>query len=325
MRRRDFGRRLGGMTAALSVPPSLSATHLKAADLPRIGVLDPGLSGQFAAFFAGMRDLGYVKDQNVTYVERSAAGQPDLIAQLAAELVAAKVAVIVTAGPLPVRAAMAATSTIPIVFAALGDALVTGVVSNLAHPDRNATGLSFLNTEIGTKRVELLHEMLPDVRRIAVLNDRNSNRLNVDTTLAAARAHGLEATVVDVTSAEEFGAAFEAMLAARAQALDALASPFFNANRERLVELAARHRLPAIYESAEYVRVGGLASYGAELSDLFRRASVYVDKILKGAKPADLPVQQPTTFELALNMRTAKVLGVTFPPSFLARADEVIE
>jgi putative ABC transport system substrate-binding protein len=241
------------------------------------------------------------------------------------ELVQLKVAVIVTAGPLPVRAAMQATSTIPIVFAALGDAVATGAVGNLARPDRNATGFSFLNTEIGSKRTELLHEMCPNSRRVAVLFDRNSPRLSLETATNSARALALEAHVFDVAGPDEFEGAFAAAVAAQVQAINVLASPFFAANRVQLIELAIRHRLPAMYESAEYVRDGGLISYGPSFLDLFRRAAVYVDKILKGAKPSDLPVQQPTKFDLVINMKTAKTLGITVPPSLLARADEVIE
>jgi putative ABC transport system substrate-binding protein len=273
-----------------------------------------------------MRDLGYVEGRNIAYERRSSAGRSEPIPQLAAELVQAKVAVIVTAGLKPVRAAMQATSTIPIVFAALGDAIVTGTVSNLARPDRNATGFSFLNTEISAKRVELLHEMLPTARRVAVLFDRNNNtRFNLETAVNSARTMTLEAPVFEVAGPDEFEGAFVAAVAAQAEVINVLASPVFNANRERLIELSARHHLAAMYESAEYVRGGGLISYGPSFFDLFRRAASYVDKILKGAKPADLPVQQPTKFELVINLKTAKALGLTLPQSILARADEVIE
>jgi putative ABC transport system substrate-binding protein len=302
-----------------------SGVRLKAAELPRVGVLAAGIAELFEAFFAGMSDLGYVEGHNITYERRSSTGRPEPIPQLAAELVRAKVDLIVTAGPLPVRAAMEATSTIPIVFAALGDAIATGAVKNLAHPDRNATGFSFLNTEIGAKRVELLREMLPDTRRVAILFDRNSGASSLEITVKSARALGLEQPVFEVAGPGEFEAAFAAAAVAQAQAINVLASPFFNANRGRLIDLAAQHRFPAMYESAEYVRDGGLMSYGPSFIDLFRRAANYVDKILKGAKPADLPVEQPTRFELVINVKTAKTLGLTVPPSLLARADEVIE
>jgi putative ABC transport system substrate-binding protein len=287
----------------------------------RIGVLDPGLPLHFAAFFAGMRDLGYVDGRNVTYLARS--GRADRIAQMASELVESKVDVIVATGPVQVPAVLKATSTIPVVFV-LGDPVGNGVVSNLARPDRNATGLSFLNTEVGAKRLELLVEMLPGTRRVAVLFDHNSTRANLDATVAAARALNLEAPVTEIRSIEEFEEAYAAA-AQQAKAMDVLASPFFNANRARLVELAARYRLPAMYESDEFVRAGGLISYGAGLVDLFRRMAGYVDKILKGAKPADLPVEQPTKIDLTINLKTAKALGLVLPPAMIARADEVIE
>jgi putative ABC transport system substrate-binding protein len=290
----------------------------------RIGILDPGLPVHFAAFFAGMRDLGYVEGRTVAYVQRSSAGRTDLLAPMAAELAESGVDVIVTTGPLPIHAVMKATSTIPVVFV-LGDPIATGVVSTLARPDRNATGLSFLNTEIGAKRLELLVELLPGTRRVAVLFDHNSTHATLDSTVAAARALKLEAPVTEIRAADEFEAAYAAAVAAQAQAIDVLASPFFNANRARLVELAARYRLPAMYESDEFVRAGGLISYGAGIVGLFRRMAGYVDRILKGARPADLPVEQPTRIDLTVNKTTARALGLAIPPAMMNRADEVIE
>ena len=313
------------LAAAAAAGSSLAGTRLAAANPPRVGILDPGLPQHFAAFLTGMAKLGYVEGQNVTYIRSSSAGQTERLPQLAAELAEAKVDVIVTAGPAPVRAAMKATAAIPIIFTTLGDPIAAGAVSNLARPDRNATGLSFANTEVAAKRVQLLHEILPAARRIAILCDPNSPRASLDATLAAARTLGLEAKVSEVGVAVDFGPAFEAMRASEAEAIDILASPFFNSNRAQLVDLAARHRLPAMWESDEFARSGGLISYGASLVELFRRAAGYVDRILKGARPSDLPVEQPTKFELVINMKTAKALGLTIPPSILARADEVIE
>ena len=292
--------------------------------MARIGIFDPGLPVHFAAFVAGMHDLGYVDGRNVAYVRRSAKGGADLVAQMAEELAESKVDVVVTVGPLQIHSVMKATSTIPVVFV-LGDPVATGVVSNLARPDRNATGLSFLNAEVGAKRLELLVEMLPGTRRVAVLFDRKSTRSNLDETVAAARTLNLEAPVSEIGAPEEFEAVYAAAAAARVQAIDVLASPFFNANRAQLVELAARYRLPAMYESDEFVRSGGLISYGVGIVDLFRRMSGYVDRILKGARPADLPVEQATKFDLTISMKTAKALGLAVPPAMLARADEVIE
>ena len=319
MRRRVL---LSSVTAAWMAPGIAGAQQ--PAKMLRIGILDPGLPVHFAAFFAGMRDLGYVDGRNVAYLQRSSAGRTDVVPQMAAELVESKVDVIVTTGPLPVLSVMKATSTIPVVFV-LGDPIGMGVVGTLARPGRNATGLSFQNTEVGAKRLELLVEMLPGTRRFAVLFDRNSTRITLDSTVAAARSLNLEAQVTEIGAPEEFEAAYAAAAAARTPAIDVLASPFFNAQRAQLVDLAARHRLPAMYESDEFVRAGGLISYGAGIVDLFRRMAGYVDKILKGARPADLPVEQPTRIDLTVNMKTARALGLTTPPAMLARADEVIE
>jgi putative ABC transport system substrate-binding protein len=317
--RRQFLAVLGGATVLWPL-----AADAQKRPPPRVGILDPGLAHQFTAFFAGMRELGYVDGQTVVYVRRSAEGRPEAIPRLAAELAAANVDVIVTAAGLPTRAAMKESTTIPVVFAALGDAIKAGVVDSLPHPNRNATGFSFLNTEIDGKRIEILHEALPKLRRLAILQDRNTVYADLPDTMNMARAIGLDPEPLEVGSAEEFERTFKAT-AGTTDAVDVLASPFFNANRKLLVALAAQYRLPAIYETDDYVRDGGLMSYGPSLADLFRRAAGYVDKILRGAKPADLPVEQPTRFELAINLTTAKALGLTIPQSILARADEVIE
>jgi len=303
----------------------LTALPSTAADSPRIGILDPGLPNLFAAFFSGMRDLGYTEGQNVIYIQRSSEGQSEVLFRLASELAETKPDLIVTAGPAAVQAAMRATSTIPIVFAALGDAVATGAVKNLAHPEGNSTGFSFLNTEISAKRVELLHEAVPNARRMAILRDRMTTGADVKPTLQAAKAAGVQAQIFEVTSPDEYDRAFSAAIAAQADIMNVLGSPVFNSNRERLIGLAARYRLPAMYEASEYVNSGGLMSYGASLIDLFRRSAGYVDKVLHGAKPADLPVQQPTKIELVINLKTARALGLSMPEALLARADEVIE
>ena len=309
----------------LALVLSLCPYRLSAADLPRVGILDPGLPHLFDAFFAGMKDHGYVEGETVVYTRRSPAAEPEAIQTAAAEIAGAKVDVIVTAGPTAVRAAMNATSTVPIVFAALGDALAAGVVANLAHPGGNVTGFSFLNTEISSKRVELLHAAVPDTRRLAVLKEGRSSGADLQPTLDAAAAMGLETRLFQVTRPEEYEGAFDQAIAAHTGAIDVLASPAFNAHRELLISLAGRYRLPAMYETSEYVYSGGLMSYGPSLFDLFRRAAGYVTKLLHGAKPANLPVEQPTKFELVINVKTAKTLGLTVPQSLLARADEVIE
>ena len=321
MRRRDFIAMIGGAAALWP----FAARAQQPAAMPRIGLLDPGVAHLFAAFLKAMQDLGYEEGRNVAYVRRSAEGHAERMPALAAELVDAKVDVIVTAAPQAVRAAMAATKTIPIVFAAIGDAVGAGVVDSLARPGRNATGLSFLNTEISAKRLQLLHEADPTARRIAVLWDRGSGPKSLNATKEAGRSLGLELQVLGVAEPGEFEGAFQAAAAGGAEAIDVLASAIFNAYRARLVELAAKYRLPAMYETSEYVHAGGLMSYGPSLADLFRRAATYVDKILKGAKPADLPVEQPTKFELVINLKTAKALGVAILPLLLGTADEVIE
>jgi putative ABC transport system substrate-binding protein len=316
-------RELLKFTGALGL--ALCPNRLIAADLPRIGILDPGLPHLFDAFFDGMKDHGYIEGETVAYIRRATVAEREPLRQAAAELAGAKVDLIVTAGPLGVRAAMIAASNIPIVFAALGDAIANGVVTNLAHPSENATGFSFLNTEISTKRVELLNAMVPDAHWIAVLWDSTGTGADLKESLDTAAAMGLETKLFQVARPDEYEGAFKAAIAARTGAIDILASPAFNANRELLISLAGRYRLPAMYETSEYVYSGGLMSYGPSLFDLFRRAAGYVDQILKGAKPVDLPVQQPTKFELLINLKTAKVLGLTVPQSLLARADEVIE
>ena len=321
-RRQIVGALLGG--TALAWPLAVLAQQ-PAGGVPRIGILDPGIPQLFKEFFTGMRELGYAEGRNVSYVRRDAAGNPERVPQLAKELAELKVDVIVTAGPLSIRSAMQATKTIPIVFAAIGDAIDTGAVKSLARPGGNATGLSFLNTEIATKRLELLRDAFPKLRRVAVLWDVNSTKGQVKTTTDAARALGLEIEVLNVNGADVLESTFAAAQSQHAEALDVLSSNFFDTARARLVELAAKYRLPAMYEHREFAEAGGLMSYGSDLAELFRRAASFVDKILKGAKPGDLPVEQPTRFELVVNLKAAKALDLKFPALFLGRADEVIE
>ena len=272
-----------------------------------------------------MDDLGYVEGRSVSYIYRSAAGRAESVPRLASELVALKPDAIVTASALPVRAVKEATSTIPIVFATIADAITAGAVNNLAHPGANVTGFSFLNTELSAKRLELLVEALPNIRRVAVLRDLNTPHEWAEATEEAGHRLGLALQLLEVAGPGTYEAAFEAAVTARADALDILASAFFNSHKARLVELAAKYRLPTMYEHDDFVGTGGLIAYGPNIPDLFRRAAVYVDRILKGAKPGDLPVEQPTRFTLIINVKTANALGLTLPPTLLARADEVIE
>jgi putative tryptophan/tyrosine transport system substrate-binding protein len=321
MKRREFITLLGG--AAVAWP--LAARAQQRTTLPQIGILDPGLPQHFEAFRRGMSDLNYVEGKSISYIYRSAAGRAEPVQRLASELAALNPDVIVTASALPVRAVKEATSAIPIVFATLADAITAGAVSNLAHPGGNLTGLSFLNTELSAKRLELLLETLPNIRRIAVLRDLNTPRTWAEATEEAGRHLGPALQLLEVAEPETFENAFEAAVNARAEALDVLASAFFNSHKARLVELAAKYRLPTMYEHDDFVRTGGLIAYGPSIPDLFRRAATYVDKILNGAKPGDLPVEQPTKFALSINLKTARALGLTVPPTLLAIADEVIE
>jgi len=321
MRRRELIIALGGATAAL---PFWGA-RAQANKVPSIGLLDPGLPELFAAFLEGMRELGYTEGQNVSYLHLSAEGRPERIAQLASELIDRNPDVIVTAGPLQVRAVQERMSKIPLVFAALGDAVGSGVVSNLAHPGGNVTGLSFLNTEISQKRLELLRDMLPGLQRVTLLADAASPTRTIESTEAAARRLSLTTDLLKIKGLDDFETAFRSASEARAQAIDVLASPFFNSNRARLIDLALKYKLPAIYETGEYVRDGGLLAYGPNLSELFRRAASYVHRILVGAKPGDLPVEQPTKFELSINLKTARAIGLTVSEPFLLRADDIVE
>jgi putative ABC transport system substrate-binding protein len=283
------------------------------------------------AFLQGLRDLGYVEGRNLLIEYRDAERKPERFPALAAELLAAGVDVIVAAGgTLSILAAKRATSTIPIVFTAAGDPVAEGLVASLARPGSNVTGLSFFAPDLVGKRLELLKQIVPQASLIALLlkpdsmpdRAREARLKEADT---AARALGVRLQVVEARASEDFARAFSEMAEARAGALTVWATPVFVVERRRLIELAAKNRLPAISEFREFVEDGGLMSYGPSLSDLYRRAATYVVKILKGAKPADLPVEQPTRFELVINLKTAKALGLTVPHSLLLRADEVIE
>jgi putative ABC transport system substrate-binding protein len=311
--------------AGALVATALSARGQQPGKIWRVGILDPGIPELFAAFRQSMRELGYVERVNIMFEQKSANGDPDLVPALARELVALKPDLIVTAATLPVHSVLRETGTIPVVVAAIGDAVSAGIVSNLSQPRGNATGLTFLNTELSAKRLELLKEALPGLRRVAVFNDLNSQQSYVVETERAAKRLGLQLHRIDMRTSGEFERAYAEAGRGNAEAIDVLASPFFNANRERLVQLTLRYRLPAIYESREYAEAGGFMTYGQDLAVLFRRAATYVDKILKGAKPSELPWEQPTKFELVINLKAGKALGIPIPQSMLLRADVVIE
>ena len=329
MDRRAF---LAGTGAVLLAPP-LAAETQQAAKVARIGylLLNRAIAPNLPeAFRQGLRDLGYVEGRNVVIEYRDAEGKVERLPALAAELVALKVDVIVAPGPPHALAAKRVTRTIPIVFATAADAVGSGLVTSLARPGGNVTGLSFAGSELVGKCLELLKEAVPGVSRVAVLwqpgyqNERTEKDLLKGAEVAA-RALGVRLQVVEARGPADFDRAFSDMTRARAGALTVLASSTFLNERRRLVDLAAKNHLPAVYVSRDFVDAGGLMSYGPNLPDLLRRAATYVDKILKGAKPADLPVEQPTKFELVINLKTAKVIGLTIPPSLLQRADQVIE
>jgi putative tryptophan/tyrosine transport system substrate-binding protein len=314
--------------SAVSLLAAPLAVRAQPVNIPRIGVLragappDPNVEG----FRQGLRELGYVEGQNVVIEYRWAEGKIDRLAGLAAELVRLKVDVIVTGGGQATQAAMSATSTIPIVTGAAGSP-ATGLIASLARPGGNVTGLTVVNVELSAKKVELLKETLPKIARVAILGDRTnpSYELILQETQRAARLLGLQLEVVEVRGANDLEGAFAAMTRGGAGAFIHAPSEFFFAHRRRLLNLAAKSRLPGVGDTRDFVNEGGFMSYGPSLPQLFRRAATYVDKILKGAKPADLPVEQPTKFELVINLKTAKALGLTIPPAVLARADEVIE
>jgi ABC-type uncharacterized transport system substrate-binding protein len=313
----------------------LAAEAQQAAKIARIGYLASNLAAtphQHEAFRQGLRDLAYVEGRNVVIEYRDAEGKVERHPALAAELVALKVDVIVVAGStLTTLTAMQATKTIPIVFAGVGDPVTSGLVTSLARPGGNVTGLAGLGPELVGKCLELLTQAVPGVSRVAVLwrpgalGERTDKAMLTGAEVAG-RALGVRLQFVEATrDPADFDRAFSDMTSARAGALTVLPSARFLREHRRLVDLAAKNRLPAVYPSREFVDAGGLMSYGANQPDLFRRAATYVDKILKGAKPSDLPVEQPTKFELVINLKTARTLGLTIPPSVLSRADQIIE
>jgi putative ABC transport system substrate-binding protein len=278
-----------------------------------------------AAFHRGLSETGYVEGQNATIEYRWAEGHYDRLPALAADLVGRKVDVIATSGA-GARAAKDATSTISIV-SLVGDPVATGLYASLARPGGNLTGVSPLTSELTPKRLELLSELVPQAGLIALLVNPNNPNIarDIKAMQEAARAKGVQLHILKAGAEGELETAFGSLVQQHAGALVVGADPFFNSRREELVALAARHAVPAIYEWRESVVAGGLISYGPSLTGIWREIGVYAGKILKGAKPADLPVQQPTTFELVVNLNTAKALGLTVPPSILSRADEVIE
>jgi putative ABC transport system substrate-binding protein len=330
MQRRTFMALVSG--GLLAVP--LVGEAQQTAKIARIGFLALNLAPNphlREAFLQGLRDLGYVEGRNVVIEYRDPEGKPERLPALAAELVALKVDVIVAPSTPAALAAKQATRTVPIVFLSVTDPVTDGLVTSLARPGGNVTGLSTSAApEIVGKRLELLTQAVPGLSGVAVLwqPGGQGERTNKDLLKAAevaARALGLRLQVVEARGPADFDRAFSDMTRVRAGALTALGGPMFFNERRRLVDLAAKNRLPVVYSQREFVDAGGLMAYGPNIADLFRRAATYVDKILKGAKPGDLPVEQPTKFELLINLKTARALGLTIPPSLLQRADEVIQ
>ncbi|HYJ16585.1 MAG TPA: ABC transporter substrate-binding protein [Candidatus Limnocylindria bacterium] len=284
------------------------------------------MPARIEAFRQGLRELGYVEGKNIVIEWRSTEEKPDRLAALATELVSLKVDVIVTGGPSATRAAKGATSTIPIVMSTDPDPVANGFVASLARPGGNITGLATLAPELSGKRLELLKETVPRLSRVAVLGASTTpgNAQNIKETELAARAFGLQLQYIDVQAPKDMETAFRAASKARADSIIVLSGPMVNSHRLQIVDLAVKSRLPAICPWPEYVEDGGLMSYGPSLTDLNRRAATYVDKIIKGSKPAELPVEQPIKFEFIVNLKAAKQIGLTIPLNVLVRADTVV-
>jgi ABC-type uncharacterized transport system substrate-binding protein len=315
---------------AVTIVVPLAADAQPSPKVPRIGFLAPlSLAGdpRLPAFLQGLRELGYEEGRNITIEYRFAEGRPERLPGLAADLVRMKVDVIVTGQPPAAMAAKAATGTIPIVFTVAGDPVAEGFVSSLARPGGNMTGLASIAPALMGKQLELLREVVPGISRVAVLANpiNHGHPPQLRQTEDAARALRLQLQILNAGSTAEIEAAFAAMRSHRASGLLVLRDPLFVAQRDRIAALAIESRLPAVHGVREEAAAGGLVAYGASNSEMLRRAATFVDRILKGATPADLPVEQPTTFELVINLKTARALGVTIPPSLLLRADQVIE
>jgi putative tryptophan/tyrosine transport system substrate-binding protein len=325
VKRRQFITVLGG-AAAWPV-----AARAQQAAMPVIGVIlvqsRESLADALAAFRRGLNEGGYVEGQSVAVEYRSAEGHYDRLPALAADLVHRQVAAILAGANAAALAAKTATSTIPIVFAIGGDPVKLGLVASLNRPGANLTGVSFFANQLETKRLGLLHELVPQADEVAVLINPSQPAAQEQSNevMEAARVLGISVHILNARSEGDFDAAFAMIVQKRFGALLVAADPFFSSRRDQLVSLAARHAVPAIYEWRDFPATGGLASYGTSLTDAFRQAGVYVGRILKGVKPADLPAVQTIKFEFVINLRTAKALGIDVPPMLSARADEVIE
>jgi putative tryptophan/tyrosine transport system substrate-binding protein len=321
MKRRDFISFVAGATLAWP----LAARAQQAGKMPRIGIIDD--SPIWNAFRQSLRELGYLEGQSIAFEYRYAGGLPERLAWVSAELVRRPVDLIATFGTPPTKAAKAATNTIPIVMMAVGDPVGAGLVASLARPGGNITGNTVLGPDVAGKRLQLLKELIPSLSRVAFLwnPDNASHPTQLAELKTAVKTLGLTLLPVAVRSSDEFDSAFAAMKSEQAEALLMTLDPLHQLSIMRVIDFLSANRLPGMFLTREIVVAGGLISYGASVPDLFRRGALYVHKILQGAKPADLPVGQPTTFELVVNMKTAKAIGLSIPESFLLRADEVIE
>ena len=319
------------LAATLVLYFGMAAHAQQPTKIPRIGYLSGNslsdLAARIEAFRRGLRELGYVEGKNIVIEWRSAEGKFDRLPELAAELVRLKVDVIVSPGPSVTRLVKEATSTIPIVMAQDTDPVGNGFVASLARPGGNITGLATLSPEISGKQLELLNEIVPKLLRVAVIGNSTNpgDAQALRETVLAAGSFEVYLRYLDVLDPKDIEAAFRAAAKGRADALLVLGNPILNNQRKQVVELAVKHRLPATYTRPEFIEVGGLMYYGTNYNELFRRAATYVDKILKGAKPAELPVEQPKKFELIINLKAAKQIGLTIPTNLLARADRVIK
>jgi putative ABC transport system substrate-binding protein len=326
MRRREFITLLGGTAIAWPY-----AVHAQQPAMPVIGLLSPRASGDapqlLTAFRQGLKDSGYVEGQNLTIEYRFAENQNERLAALAADLVHRQVTVIVASAAPAAIVAKAATTSIPIIFEMGDDPVRLGFVASLDRPGGNITGVTQLNREVAPKRLELLHELLPTVSIVALLANPTdtSSAILSNNTMSVAHTLGLELHVLNASTDRDFDSVFANLIKLRAGGLVINPDAFFSGRNEQLAALALRHAVPAIFENREFVAAGGLASYGASLSDAYRLAGVYAARVLKGEKPADLPVQQATKVELFLNLKTAKALGITVPLPLSGRADELIE
>jgi len=333
MRRRAFITLLGG-AAAWPLAARAQQPIGQAGKMPRVGLLMPGPAAHSATilepFYQGLHEFGYIEGQNLALERRDAEWKSDRLPELAAELVALKVDVIVAWSTPAARAAKQATNTLPIIAAVMADPVGDELVASLARPGGNITGTTFLGPELVAKRLQLLREIVPGLSRVAALwHPRAYGERTMAGVLkeieVAARTLGMQLQLVPAAGPDEIAGAFSAMTGERAEAFIVLPSPMLFGEHRRIVNLAADNRLPAMYQAREFVDAGGLVSYGTNLNDLFRRTAAYVDKILKGAKPADLPVEQPTNFELVVNLKTARALSLTISREFQLIADEVIE